>query len=105
MKNKVQEGDILVLAAPYIRVSGEAAIIGTIFGVAMQDLANGASGSFATRGVFDLAKAAVAITLGEAIYWDAAAKLVTNVSAGNTLVGKATQVQAIGDATCRVRLN
>lgn len=104
MINKVQEGDILELAAPYARESGEGALIGSIFGVAMGKLANGERGSFAVKGVFDITKAADTVTAGAKMYWDNTAKNVTTTSTSNTLIGVATQAQASGDATCRVRL-
>lgn len=104
MTNKVQEGDILELAAPYDRSSGQGALVGKLFGIAITDLASGASGSFAMKGVFDHAKAAVAITAGEDAYWDNTNKVVTNVSTSNTLIGQFTQAAALGDATARIRI-
>jgi predicted RecA/RadA family phage recombinase len=102
MTNMIQPGDILELAAPYARESGEGALIGTIFGVAMTDLDNAERGSFAVKGVFELAKDAVTITEGEAAYWDASTKLVTDVSTSNTLIGVFVEAAASGVATAKV---
>jgi len=104
MKNKVQEGDILELTAPYARSAGEGALVGSLFGVAIADVANGAKGSFYTKGVFDLTKASGSVTEGAKMYWDNTNKVVTTTSTSNTLIGCATQAQASGDATCRIRL-
>lgn len=104
--NFVANGDRINLVAPYAVASGAGALVGTVFGVALQTLANGIAGEFAVRGVWDLAKATgQAWTQGAALYWDNAAKNVTTTSAGNTKIGVATQAQASGDTTGRVRLN
>jgi predicted RecA/RadA family phage recombinase len=104
-KNYIQSGKTVTLAAPYQRNSGEGALVGALFGVALSTLANGASGEFATQGVFDLAKAVGAITQGALVYWDNTAKNVTTTSTSNTRIGCAIVAAASGDATVRVRLN
>lgn len=104
MINKIQDGNILELTAPYTRLSGEGALVGSLFGVAFTDVASGAIANFAIKGVFELAKAAVAVTQGEAAYWDNTAKVVTNVPTSNTLIGAFTVAAAIGDAKAKVRL-
>ena len=52
MKNKIQNGDVLSLAAPYDRTSGQGALIGSIFGVSVTDVLSGATGQFAVESVF-----------------------------------------------------
>jgi predicted RecA/RadA family phage recombinase len=104
MKNMIQQGDTLELAAPYDRTSGQGALIGSIFGVAQVDVLSGVRASFAVAGVFDLTKASGAVTEGAKLYWDNTAKNVTTTSTSNTLIGCATQAAASGDATARVRL-
>lgn len=108
MKNYIQEGDMLALAAPYARSAGEGALIGATFGVAVTDLANGEVGTFALEGVFTLAKSTAASSggaQGAKAYWIAASKVVTAASSGNTLIGVFTGTCADADATCSVRLN
>lgn len=105
-KNYIQEGDTLTLAAPYVRESGEGALIGSLFGVALDDVANGASGVFTTQGVFELAKAgAQAWTVGAKIYWDDTNKVCTTTATSNTLIGCAVAAAGSADATGIVRLN
>lgn len=106
MKNFVRLGHTLVLTAAYAVVSGAGCLIGTIFGVAQTDIANGADGPFLLEGVVDLAKkAGDTPAQGAAVYWDNAAKNVTTTAAGNTKIGVATKAAAGADATVRVRLN
>lgn len=104
MKNYVQQGDVLTLTAPYTVTSGAGALVGGIFGVATGDVANAAEGEFVIRGVYDIAKASGAVAVGDELYWDNTAKVVTTVPTGNTPIGFATQAQLTGDATARVRL-
>jgi predicted RecA/RadA family phage recombinase len=106
MKNKVQEGDILTLAAPYAVASGAGALIGAIFGVAQTTIANGATGAFHTEGVFTLAKtSAQAWTVGARVYWDDTNKVVTTTASGNTLIGVAMAAAVNPSSTGVVRLN
>ena len=108
MRNYVQCGDTLTLAAPYARNSGQGALIGTIFGVAANDVASGDTGDFVVEGVFDLPKApSQAWTVGVEVYWDDTNKYLTTTATGNTKVG--VGVLAVGsgasETTGRVRLN
>jgi predicted RecA/RadA family phage recombinase len=106
MQNFIQEGDVVTLTAPYARSGGQGALVGTLFGVATSDVANGATGEFKTRGVFTLAKnSAEAWTVGAKIYWDNTAKVCTTTSTSNTLIGCALAVAANPSSTGTVRLN
>ena len=105
MKNYIQEGDRIALAAPYAVSSGGGALIGAVFGVAVTDLANAEVGTFALEGVFTLPKATGAATLGAKAYWDNTNKNITATSTSNTLVGVFVAAYASGDTTANVRLN
>ena len=108
MKNYIQEGKSLDLAAPYAVSSGGGAIIGSIFGVASTDLASGETGAFQLEGVYALAKSTAASSggsQGAKAYFITGTKLVTAVSTSNTLIGVFTAACADGDSTCSVRLN
>ena len=105
MKNYIQEGDRIALAAPYAVSSGGGALIGAVFGVAVTDLANAEVGTFALEGVYTLPKATGAATLGAKAYWDNTNKNVTATSTSNTLVGVFVAAYASGDTTANVRLN
>lgn len=108
MKNFVQEGERLDLAAPYDVNSGGGALVGSTFGVAVTTVASGAVAAFTIVGVFTLAKATGASTggaQGALAYWNNTNKNVTAVSSGNTKIGVFTATCADADATARVRLN
>lgn len=104
MKNYIQEGCRVKLAAPYAVLSGAGALVGTLFGVAIKDLANAEEGEFQLEGVFELAKASGAITQGAKVYWDNTAKNLTTTAMSNTLVGVAIVAAGMSDATAIVRL-
>lgn len=108
MKNAVQTGDVVTLAAPYDVASGAGAQVGILFGVAVRDVASGASGEFALTGVFDLkAASAATATPGAAAYWDNTAKQVshTDASSANKLIGAFLLTKTNGQTVARVRLN
>jgi predicted RecA/RadA family phage recombinase len=108
MKNFIQRGETLTLTAPYAVSSGGGALVGSIFGVAVTDVASGEDGEFQVAGVFDLVRETGATTgwsQGALIYWDNTNKRVTKTSPSNKLIGVAVRAAADGDATGRVRLN
>ena len=104
-KNFIQPGNTIALTAPYAVVSGDGLLVGSIFGVATGDAANGVELEAMVTGVFDLAKAGDAVTQGAKLYWDNTNKNLTTTLTANTLIGAAVSAAAIGDATVIVRLN
>jgi predicted RecA/RadA family phage recombinase len=106
MKNYINDGEDIVVVAPAGgTVSGSPVLIGAaLFGVAVNTVAAGANVGIKTEGHFTLAKAAVTIVAGDKAYWDNTAKLITNVSTSNTLVGVFTAAATSGDATARANL-
>lgn len=106
MRNFIQPGDIITQAAPYQRNSGQAALLGTLVGVACDTVANGAIGDFKTTGVFTLDKATgQAWTTGAVLYWDDTARnFTTTVGATTRRAGTAYAAAGSGDTTGRVRL-
>lgn len=106
MKNFIQDGEVLSLAAPYDRTSGQGALVGSIFGVAVVDVLSGATGQFVVVGVFEINKLSTdVVTAGAKIYWDDTNKRCTVTASGNTLIGAATEAAGNGVATVKVRLN
>ncbi len=90
MKSFVHRGHALPLIAPYAVASGAPFKVGSLVAVAVSAAAVGAAVEGMTEGVFQLPKvSAQAWVVGDKIYWDDAAKLMTNVS-GGTLVGAAS---------------
>jgi predicted RecA/RadA family phage recombinase len=105
VKNFVQDGNIVTLAAPVTVASGAGLLVGTLFGVAAYDALVGADVEVAVTGVYNLPKAVGALTQGQKIYWDNTAKNVTGTVGTNTFIGCAVLPAASGDATARIRLN
>lgn len=105
MKNYVQDGDTVTFVAPYAVTSGQGALVGSLFGIANNDVASGAEGEFDTEGVFDVtALSTDTAAQGAKLYWDNANRRLTTTSAGNTLVGVAVAAKAAGAVTARIRL-
>lgn len=104
--NYVQRGETLTLVAPYQRDTGLGALVGSIFGVALQTVANAVEGEFAVEGVWDLAKtSAQAWTQGQKIYWDNGNKRCDSDSTVGQLIGTAVDAADNPSSTGRVRLN
>lgn len=108
MKNFVQPGHALAVVAPSGGlVSGQAALVGNIFGVAAYSALAGAEVELVTTGVFTLPKptSAISFAQGDRCYWDATAGDITSVSTSNKWVGVATDAAIASAATVNVRLN
>lgn len=106
MRNYVQPGNTVTVAAPYAVLSGAGVLVGSLFGVASTSAVETAQTEIVTEGVFDLAKVqAQAWTVGQPIYWDATAKLCTTTATDNTRIGVALSVAANPSGIGRVRLN
>lgn len=105
MRNYIQPGETITVPSPANVLSGEPVAIGELIGVAAGDAATGADLDIATVGVFDLPKvAALAIGIGDVLYLDAAAKLVSKTASGNIRIGVAVTVAANPSASVHVRL-
>ncbi len=105
MVNYVQDGDTVLLTAPYTVTSGQAAQVGKLFGVACDDITSGATGQFKTEGVFDITKTTGAISVGDPVYWDNTNKYLTTTANSNAEVGVCLVAALSGDTTVRVKLN
>lgn len=102
----VQPGDTIDMAAPYDRSAGQGAQVGSLFGVALNDVLSGSTVSFAVEGVFTLAKtSAQAWTVGQKIYWDDTNKRCDSDGTVGMLIGVASAVAANPSSTGTVRLN
>ena len=72
--NYVQPGDVIQYTAGTDIAAGAVVKIGAVLGVALNDIANGSTGSVATRGVFSVPKVSAAvIAQGESLTWDVSA--------------------------------
>lgn len=100
MKNYVQQGKTVTFVASAALLSGAGVLLSaTLFGVATTDVAIGATGEALIEDVVSLPKAAVVTTAFAAAYWDNTAKVTTNVSSGNVLIGFYTEAGGSAVAT------
>lgn len=107
MQKRIQKGKTITLTAPYDRLSGQGALIGSIFGVAMSDVLSGVAGQFVTKDVFTLAKtSAQAWSDGDKIAWDNTNKRCDNDLSKGPCIGVACNGGAANpSSTGAVRLN
>ncbi|SDX81399.1 DUF2190 family protein [Roseicitreum antarcticum] len=106
MKNFMQIGEVVSLAAPRDVTSGEGMLVGKVFGIAVHDAASGAPVEVQRRGVYTHAKtSAQAWAVGAAVYWDNTNFVFTTTSSGNTLVGAALAAAVNPSATGTVLLD
>ncbi|MCI0333685.1 MAG: DUF2190 family protein [Planctomycetes bacterium] len=86
--------------------AGDVVVQGDLVGVAKTEIKSGKLGALAVGGVYDFAKnTGVAYTVGQLLYWDDAANVVTTAATGNKLIGKVVRAAATTDTTVRVRLS
>jgi len=106
MKNYVQDGDTLPLTPSAAVASGVGFLFGTsLFGVATADVAINTPGEFQTDGIVDIAKtSALAITVGDRLFWDATNKVVNKTLTAQQCVGIAVADAANPSATVRMKL-
>ena len=85
---------------------GDVVVIGGIVGIAKRYIAALTLGALAIEGLYLVSKAAVAMTFGQALYWDATAGVVTTDPAGgaNAYFGRALAAALTTDATVGVLL-
>ena len=104
--NYIQEGDVLVLTPAAAVAAGVGYQFGTgLFGIAINDVAISTLGAFAVEGVWEIAKtSALAISVGDRVFWDSTNKVVNKTSAGQQCVGIAVEAAANPSATVKVRL-
>jgi predicted RecA/RadA family phage recombinase len=108
MKNYVHAGIMVPITAPSGGLSsGDPVLLGSLFGVAAEDAAEGATVEIALTGVYDLPKhSGDVVTAGASLYWDDGAGEITITPASDSvLIGAATEAAGGSAATVRARLN
>jgi predicted RecA/RadA family phage recombinase len=106
MRNHVQKGENITIPSPAAVASGDLVVVGALYGVAAGDADTGGDLDVVTVGVFDLPKvSALAINLGDKVYFDSSSKLVSKTASGNTYIGVAVTAAVNPSATVNVRLN
>lgn len=106
MKTFQKEGDVLTLTPSAAVASGVGYLFGVgLFGIAVNDVANGVPGEFLTEGVVTIGKtSALAIAVGDRVYWDATNKVVNKTATAQQCVGIAVEAAANPSATVSVKL-
>lgn len=104
MKTYVQPGNAFTGVFPYARNAGDGVLFGgSLFGIAVDNVASGATGVALVEGVFSgVTKntgAGEAYTIGQRLFWDNTNKRVTSTSTANTAIGMCWVAAATGDAT------
>ncbi|APZ52174.1 DUF2190 family protein [Salipiger abyssi] len=105
MKNYIQAGNVITFTAAATTAAGQGVLQGALFGVAATDAASGEEFEAAVTGVFELPKAAGALTKGQKVYWSSANANVTATATGNTLIGAVIEAAADAASLAKVRLN
>ncbi len=102
MKNFVQKGNTITVAAPADVTSGQLVVVGSIVGIAAFAVSSGADVEITVEGVFELPKVTTdVIGQGDKLYWDSGqAKLTKTAGTGSKpLVGIATAAAGNGVTT------
>ena len=108
MKNMIAEGKTLTYTngTGSDIASGDLVIIGTRVGVAAVDIANGASGTVAISGVFEVPKeASLVVAQGDLLYADATSGELDKTAEAQTLAGYAYAAELAASTTVKVVLN
>ena len=80
-------------------------LIGTLFGIAHADAAEGTEAEILTEGVVEVAKtSALQIDVGDRLFWDATNKVVNKTTASQECIGVAVSAAANPSATVLVKL-
>jgi len=110
--NYIEEGEVLHHVAAAAISSGDVVALHDCIGIALTDIASGATGAVKITGVFQLPKTTgVTIAQGEKVDFDASAGTAGEVSTGITPAsgdvqnfGVAAAAAASGDTTINVKL-
>ena len=106
MKTYKQEGEVLTLTPGADVAAGVGYLFGAgLFGVATQAVANGAAGEFLTEGVVEIGKtSALAIAVGDRVFWDSTNKVVNKTTTAQQCVGVAVSAAANPSSTVQIKL-
>jgi predicted RecA/RadA family phage recombinase len=102
----VQDGEVLTLAPGADVAVGVGYLFGAaIFGVAVNTTASGVAGPFVCDGVVTIGKtSALAISVGDRLFWDATNKVVNKTTTAQQCVGVAVMAAANPSATVQMKI-
>lgn len=105
MKNYIQRGEYLTLTPAAAVAGGSGYLSGSLFGVAVCDVAANQPGEFLTEGVVEIAKApATAVTVGARLFWVPASARVNTTATGQQCVGVAVEAAGADAPTVKMKL-
>jgi predicted RecA/RadA family phage recombinase len=106
MQTYKQEGEVLTLTPGAAVAAGVGYLFGTsLFGVCINGCANGVPGEFLTEGVVTIGKtSALAIAVGDRVFWDATNKVVNKTTTAQQCVGIAVEAAANPSSTVAIKL-
>jgi predicted RecA/RadA family phage recombinase len=106
MNNFIQDGDVITVDPGATVAAGTGIMVGTaLFGVAVVDGVSGTPSAIRTRGVVEIAKtSALAISVGDVLYWAPGSSVVNKTSASQRAVGVAVEAAANPSATVKMLL-
>ena len=110
MDNRVQDGNVITYANATGSAisSGDVVVMGNFCGVAVTDIANGASGSVAIEGVYQLTKKTLTevVALGDIIADDSGPVVVASATdlVVASIIGRAVGASSSATATVNVKL-
>lgn len=106
MINFTQEGDTLTLTPAAAVARGIGYLFGAgLFGVAINDVAISTPGEFLTEGVVTIGKtSALAIAVGDRLFWDATNKVVNKTTTSQQCVGVAIAAAANPSSTVSMKI-
>lgn len=100
-----QDGANLTVTAPYAVTAGMGVIIGNLFGVALHDAANGAPVTIRRKGIVTIAKtSALAISIGDRVFFDSTNKVVNKTTVAQICVGVAVSAAVNPSSTVDIDL-
>lgn len=106
MKNFIESGDSLTVAAPEAADSGEFLVVGALYGVAGHAAESGADVVIHRRGVYILPKATgTAWVVGDELFWDVSSKKFTKDSTKLSVRAVAVAAAESADTTGKVLLD
>ncbi|MFZ2309602.1 MAG: DUF2190 family protein [Rhodoferax sp.] len=106
MKTYKQEGEVLTLTPAAAVASGIGYLFGAgLFGVAVNDTDISTAGEFITEGVVTIGKtSALAIAVGDRLFWDATNKVVNKTTTAQQCVGVAVEAAANPSSTVVMKI-
>lgn len=102
---EVQEGRYIDYVPSGDVAVGDVVPLTNVCGVAMTDIATGATGVLALEGIWTVpGVSGTVFAVGDVLYWDASAKNATKTATDNTPLGIAMTAKLSAGTTCKVRL-